>query len=624
MTVLAGVAVLALLVTAGAFIWTSRQWSRARRAWEARLHTADQHALDLDASIRRLSAWLESLPELVERVQAAGTPEAAAGALAESLGHLLPTCHVLVLGREPGGRLVGHAVHRVPTWLVRQTRDAESGHLAALAARSEPEALDEAAWQTLGRPELTPHLPGRVTAVPLRSGGQSAGLVLLSTGRPEPLPSLHLVMVRLLCDAAAAPLAGGPATAPTLLPAAPAAPTVADAARQTIDDLSAELEHAFAEITAFLSTDEAIDLVAMSVERTAAARPDAATVLTIITRAFQHGLMADASTIHRGGEHQLVLQAHAGLELAHLTALLHQPAEALGQAALLRRATPGQHVPATGHRAHLAVPIVRGQHLLGVASVYWQQPRAVTSQDLALGSIFAGLTALALDNIRLYEVMTTIVERATAVLRDREAIVAQFLTALGTLADGCHATTASAGHARHVADWASAIARRLGLPAAHQAAVRAAALVHDLGYLNAMGADPTDPTNLAVAHPRWAASFLDQLPFLRGLAPAVLHHHEHYDGSGFPQGLAGQAIPFGARILAVANAFVVLTSLPAPGRIAPLPLPPSLPCSAAQALVLIQGAAGRQFDPLVVQALEAEVVGTSSLVAPATMTGRGA
>ena len=81
------------------------------------------------------------------------------------------------------------------------------------------------------------------------------------------------------------------------------------------------------------------------------------------------------------------------------------------------------------------------------------------------------------------------------------------------------------------------------------------------------------------------------MPSLEGPAPLVRHHHERYDGEGYDTGLAGTAIPLGSRILAVADAFVAITS--------PRPYREALPVS--EALDEICATSGSQFDPEVVE-----------------------
>ncbi len=160
-------------------------------------------------------------------------------------------------------------------------------------------------------------------------------------------------------------------------------------------------------------------------------------------------------------------------------------------------------------------------------------------------------------------------------------------------------------HSVQVAHLAQLVAHRLGLDAGVCSRVRAAGLVHDLGLLFLPDAivnkpGPLDEDELARIrqHSFTGANILEGLPPLAGAAPAVLHHHERWDGVGYPDGLAAEAIPLEARILAVADAFAAMTTrrLYAP----PLPLD--------EAIAELDLNAGRQFDPAVVEAFHAAAV----------------
>ena len=94
------------------------------------------------------------------------------------------------------------------------------------------------------------------------------------------------------------------------------------------------------------------------------------------------------------------------------------------------------------------------------------------------------------------------------------------------------------------------------------------------------------------AHPRLGATIVASVPGLAECAPAILHHHEHYDGSGYPEGLAGEVIPLEARILAVADAFANMVSERG-GQ-------PALAWE--EALEELKRHAGTRFDPRLVQA----------------------
>ena len=96
-------------------------------------------------------------------------------------------------------------------------------------------------------------------------------------------------------------------------------------------------------------------------------------------------------------------------------------------------------------------------------------------------------------------------------------------------------------------------------------------------------------------HPLLSVRIMEGMEFLEQEIPAVRYHHERFDGKGYPEGISGASIPLTARILAVAEAFVGMTS-PRSFR-APKPL--------AQALAELRSAAGTQFDPAVVEAFQA-------------------
>jgi len=154
-------------------------------------------------------------------------------------------------------------------------------------------------------------------------------------------------------------------------------------------------------------------------------------------------------------------------------------------------------------------------------------------------------------------------------------------------------------HSIAVMSVATNIARALLLPEEEVEQIRHAALLHDIGKIG-IGEEllskegPLSEGERAVIrqHPVIGASILAPIRYLRGLVPMVKHHHEQYDGGGYPSGLAGEEIPLGARILAVADSYCAMTS--------------DRPYSSAkpydEACKEIRAMAGSQFDPHVVEA----------------------
>jgi HD-GYP domain-containing protein (c-di-GMP phosphodiesterase class II) len=156
------------------------------------------------------------------------------------------------------------------------------------------------------------------------------------------------------------------------------------------------------------------------------------------------------------------------------------------------------------------------------------------------------------------------------------------------------------GGTERVVACATAIGREMGLDDRESRALEMAALLHDIGMIaSGEAAAATDRPltttewGLLKMHPVIAAEILEHAPALREVAPIVYHHHEHYDGTGYVNGTSATEIPLASRILAVADAYVAMTS-PRPYRSA---------MAHEEALTELRSLAGTQFDPHVVQAL---------------------
>jgi len=124
-------------------------------------------------------------------------------------------------------------------------------------------------------------------------------------------------------------------------------------------------------------------------------------------------------------------------------------------------------------------------------------------------------------------------------------------------------------------------------------------LLHDIGKIGIPDGILLKPGRLGVeewkimrTHPELGRRLVERIPFLRGAVPIVYHHHERWDGTGYPSGLKGEMIPLGARIFAVADAFDAMTC----------DRPYSVAISFEAARVEIERCAGAHFDPAVVQA----------------------
>ena len=157
------------------------------------------------------------------------------------------------------------------------------------------------------------------------------------------------------------------------------------------------------------------------------------------------------------------------------------------------------------------------------------------------------------------------------------------------------------GHSERVARYAVVLARSMGLPAEEVRKVRIAALLHDVGKIGIDDRILRKPTALTdeefevmKTHPVKGALIMGQIPQLKDVIPGMKHHHEKWDGTGYPDGLAGEEIPPLARIVAVADTFDAMTT--------------TRPYQKAMRTEYVVGKirqfSGIRFDPVVIAALD--------------------
>ena len=155
-------------------------------------------------------------------------------------------------------------------------------------------------------------------------------------------------------------------------------------------------------------------------------------------------------------------------------------------------------------------------------------------------------------------------------------------------------------HSRLVSELSAAIARTIGLPTADVARIKDGALLHDVGKIGVPDAILTKEGSLTPEewksirqHPVLGKRIIEQAPELHDLMPLVLHHQEHFDGTGYPQRLRGDNIPMGARIIAAADAYHAIRS----------DRPYRSGRTHMEATHELQRCSGGQFDPAIVDAL---------------------
>ncbi|MDR3685545.1 MAG: GAF domain-containing protein [Coriobacteriia bacterium] len=235
-----------------------------------------------------------------------------------------------------------------------------------------------------------------------------------------------------------------------------------------------------------------------------------------------------------------------------------------------------------GLKSALSVPLIAKDRMIGVLNIDRSSSATQFSQpNLSVVASFAGQLAMAIDNARVYS--------------DLEGHFLGTITALAAAVDAKDPYTF--GHSSGVTDHAIAIAEGLGLTEHETETLRKAAILHDIGKIGIDGSILNKPGPLDAGereimqqHPSIGANILGSLDFLEDVVPIVFYHHEHYDGHGYPAGMAGEDIPLGARIISVADAFNAMTS-DRPYRSA---------LGLEQAARELERNAGTQFDPRIV------------------------
>jgi putative nucleotidyltransferase with HDIG domain len=191
-------------------------------------------------------------------------------------------------------------------------------------------------------------------------------------------------------------------------------------------------------------------------------------------------------------------------------------------------------------------------------------------------------------------------ERTQQLAEANDELKRLFMSSIKALAQALEAKDEyTQGHSARVAELGIEIGKYLSLPDREVQNIWVAGLLHDIGkigirenVLNKPGKLDADEWESVQQHPVVAARILGPIEELSDVIEIVMHHHERFDGSGYPEGLRGSDIPLGARILTVADAFDALTSK--------RPYRDALPVD--EAVGILEDAAGTQFDPVIVRA----------------------
>jgi PAS domain S-box-containing protein len=237
-----------------------------------------------------------------------------------------------------------------------------------------------------------------------------------------------------------------------------------------------------------------------------------------------------------------------------------------------------------------AYPLFAKGQLLGVLAVFTRGPWNLSPEDEEFLEALATQGAIALDNALTFQELLK---------SQRELEAAYDLTLWGWAKAVELRDQETAGHTERVTELTLRLARALGVPEEDLDDMRRGAILHDVGKLGIPDAillkpGPLTEEEWAVMkkHPVYAYEWLSGIPYLKKALEIPYAHHERWDGSGYPRGLKGEAIPLAARIFAVVDVYDALTS--------DRPYRQAWPKE--KALAYLQEQAGKQLDPEVVAA----------------------
>lgn len=230
-------------------------------------------------------------------------------------------------------------------------------------------------------------------------------------------------------------------------------------------------------------------------------------------------------------------------------------------------------------RSILCVPLIHSNQIIGAIELRNKKEGAFNAHDEALLNSLADQASISISQNRSSESRHSDFIHITEILVSAQDYI-----------ENKH------GHARRVANYANRMGKQMNFSDAELKKLYHACLFHDIGMLKVDSADIANKEKI-IHHPKTGHDLIKSISLWSESADIILHHHERYDGQGYPMAVKGEDIPLGARILFVADTFDVLTS--------GYSYQEKLEYSAA--IKEIEAHSGTQFDPQAVEALKSSL-----------------
>jgi HD-GYP domain-containing protein (c-di-GMP phosphodiesterase class II) len=209
------------------------------------------------------------------------------------------------------------------------------------------------------------------------------------------------------------------------------------------------------------------------------------------------------------------------------------------------------YAPRCGFRSAILLPVHGRAGITGIIAVYFRDPARLAAESFDALLLLNHVASVALENASLYRTLQ----------KSYFSTVESLASAIDAVSPATH------GHSKRVTQFALILGEGLDMDASALSILKFGALLHDIGKLGIPPAILEKESRLSAEefeqvkeHPVIGERIIAPVEFLQGARPIVRHHHERWDGRGYPDRLRGEEIPIGARIVAIADFYDAMVS----------------------------------------------------------------